>query len=253
MKPRAGMKANVDNSTRAPLPDKALFFGLLAAWIALFQFLGNSTLGYVHTPSLFGWWLWVNTRGLDGAGAGEALNRILNSEEAHGWLMPAVILGLFWWNRRELSTVPKKIWWPALGMFIPALSLHILGYMVQQTRISVLAFFAGIYALMGLVWGSAWLRATFFPFFLFIFCVPLGNSAEYITFPLRLLATKITMLLAHNVLGIDVVQSGTSIWEPTGRFQYEIAAACSGIRSLTAIFALATVYGFIEFPGTGNG
>ena len=37
------------------LPNKAFFFGLLAAWLALFQFLGNSILGYVHTSSLFVW------------------------------------------------------------------------------------------------------------------------------------------------------------------------------------------------------
>ena len=28
------------------LPNKGFFLGLLAAWVALFQFLGNSTLGY---------------------------------------------------------------------------------------------------------------------------------------------------------------------------------------------------------------
>ena len=37
------------------LPNKAFFFVLLAAWLALFQFLGNPILGYVHTPSLFSW------------------------------------------------------------------------------------------------------------------------------------------------------------------------------------------------------
>src|SRR2546426_200125 len=46
------------------MPDKSIFFVLLAAWFALFHFLGNSTLGYVKTPSLFGWWFWVNTCGL---------------------------------------------------------------------------------------------------------------------------------------------------------------------------------------------
>src|SRR5580658_919533 len=35
------------------LPNKAFFFGLLAAWLVLFQFLGNSILGYIHSSSLF--------------------------------------------------------------------------------------------------------------------------------------------------------------------------------------------------------
>ena len=37
------------------LPNKAFFFALLAVWAVLFQFWGNSILGYVHTPSLFEW------------------------------------------------------------------------------------------------------------------------------------------------------------------------------------------------------
>ena len=37
------------------LPHKGFFFVLLAAWLMLFQFLGNSTFGYVDTPSLFHW------------------------------------------------------------------------------------------------------------------------------------------------------------------------------------------------------
>ena len=57
-----------DTSARAAwrrLPDRGILLALLAAWVALFHFQGASTLGYVDTPSLFGWWLWVNTRGLD--------------------------------------------------------------------------------------------------------------------------------------------------------------------------------------------
>src|SRR5439155_26280977 len=138
-------------------------------------------------------------------------------------------------------------WWPELTLVVAGLLLHVVGYVGQQLRVSVVAFFIGLYGLAGLVWGPRWLKATFFPCFLFVFCVPLATLSEKITFPLRVLATRITVGLAHAVLGIDVVQNGTSIWEPTGRYQYEVAAACSGLRSLTAIFALATIYGFIEF------
>jgi len=229
------------------LPDKLIFFGLLAAWFLLFHFLGNSTLGYVNTPSIFGWWFWVYTGGRDIASAAKSISEILSMDEAHAWFIPLVVLGLLWMKRRELSSLPKQIWWPALGLLTLALLFHVLGFMVQQTRISLLAFFAGIYALTGLVWGRAWFRATFFPFFLIIFCVPVGTSVEYITFPLRLLATNMTVFVVHGILGIDVVQNGTAIWEPTGRFQYEVAAACSGIRSLTAIFSLAAMYAFLEF------
>ena len=214
------------------LPDKALFFTLLIAWLLLFHFLGNSTFGYKDTPSLFGWLNYSYSQGHD---------------DEHGYLVPFVVLALLCWKREELTALPKAHWWPALSLVVAGLLLHIVGFLIQQTRVSVIAFFVGLYGLTGLVWGRPWLKGTFFPYFLFVFCFPVATLSEQITHPLRLLATKITVALAHFPLGIDVVHNGTSIWDPTGRFQYEVAAACSGLRSLTAIFALAIIYGFIEF------
>ena len=214
------------------LPQRGLFFGLLAVWVVFFHFLGNSTLGYVNTASLFGWFKWVQS---------------VSSEEAHTWFMPLVVAVLFWWKRAELMAVPKQIWWPALGLFVVALLLHVVGFMVQQTRISFAAFFIGIYALSGLVWGWKWWQATFFPFFLFAFAMPLGNTAEVVTVPLRMLATKLAVFTSHTVLQINVIQQGASIISPTGKYQYEVVAACSGIRSLTAILALSTIFSFMMF------
>src|SRR5256885_11377908 len=159
------------------MPRKALFVTLLAAWLVLFQWLGNSTLGYANTPSLFGWWLWMETRGITD-GQGWVILQAINSEEAHAWIIPFVVLGLLWWKRSELLALPKAVWWPALVGLAFALAAHIFGFMIQQTRVSVFAFFAGIYALTGLAWGWPWMRAVFFPFALFIFCVPLGPGMD---------------------------------------------------------------------------
>lgn len=213
----------------AQLPSKALFGLMLLAWLALFHFLGNSTLGYVKTTSLFGWMNYAYEQ---------------RADDQHGYLIPFVVLALLWWKRRELLAVEKRIWWPALALVALGLLFHVLGFLVQQTRVSIAGFFIGLYGLTGLVWGPQWLRATFFPYFLFVFCMPLGNTAERITFPLRLLSTQISVAISHG-LGIDVIRQGTMIWEPSGRFQYEIAAACSGIRSLTAFFAFTLIFSFV--------
>src|SRR5215213_10172390 len=37
------------------IPHKGVFVSLLAAWVLLFEFLGNSTFGYIQTHSLFAW------------------------------------------------------------------------------------------------------------------------------------------------------------------------------------------------------
>jgi len=214
------------------IPSKTFFFVLLAAWLALFQFFGNSILGYVHTPSLFAW----------------LKNQYDNpaADDAHGNFIPFLVIGLFWWKRKELLALQLKIWWPGFVIFALALALHIFGYLIQQPILSIAALFAGVWGLMGLAWGRGWLRHSLFPFFLFIFSVPLGQHGQVLTFPLQELVSWLTEKSAH-IFGVDVIRVGTQLFDPSGSYGYEVAAACSGIRSLVAIFLLATIYSFFSF------
>jgi exosortase len=214
------------------LPNKVLFFGLLAAWMVLFQFWGNITLGYVKTHSLFGWLYFVYTTSAD---------------DEHGLLIPIVVLALFWWKRKELLDAAEDIWWPAFGLLLLAIGLHLVGFRVQQTRISVIGFFFGVWGLFGLVWGKKFLKRSVFPMFIFAFCIPLASESDRITSPLRMIATAITTAIANGLFGFGVIRDGTRVFDPTNHYQYEVAAACSGIRSLTAIFAFTTIYGFLKF------
>lgn len=215
------------------LPNKAFFFALLAAWLLLFQFWGNSILGYVHTSSLFAWL--VNQ--YDNP----------NADDGHGNFIPFLVAGLFWWKRKELLALPLKLWWPGLLILLAALLLHAFGFLIQQPYPSIAALFIGVYGLMGLAWGPAWLRHSVFPYFLFMFSVPLGQRAEIITFPLRQLVSRLSELVAHWVLGIDVVRVGTQLFDPSGTYGFDVEAPCSGMRSLIAVFLLATTYGFFAF------
>jgi exosortase len=222
------------------LPNKGFFFGLLAAWVALFHFLGNSVMGYIHTPSLFAWMY-------------EAYNSPNTAaDDAIGNIIPFLVLGLMWWKRKDLMGRPLTLWLPAAGLLIVAMLLHVAGYVEQEPRLSILAFFMGIYALTGLAWGRHWLINSFFPFWLFLFSVPLGNLAEFITFPLRLLVSRLVEVIAHYILAIDVIRVGTQLSDPSGTYLYDVAPACSGIRSLFVIFLMATVYGFVTFRSLGK-
>lgn len=215
------------------MPEKALFLALLAAWLVFFHFLGNSALGYINTPSLLGWMYHMYDTSPD---------------DGHGLLLPFVVLALMYWKRAELMDAPKRVWWPALALVALSLGLHIIGYLVRYPQVSVVGFYFGIYALTGLVWGRAWMVAAFFPILLFGFGVPLGHTiTELVTFPLRLLAAYITSGICGTVLGIEVVQRGTQLFDPTGRFNYDVGAACGGIRSLISLIGIGTVYAFMNF------
>jgi exosortase len=222
------------------LPNKAFFFALLAAWALLFQFLGNSILGYVHTSSLFAWLYNIyNVGGADTA-----------TDDSYGNLIPFLVVGIFWWKRKELLALPLEFWWPGILMLAAALLLHVFGYLVQQPLFSVVALFAGIYALTGLAWGREWLKHSAYPFFLFVFSIPLTAHLNFILFPLQLFMCRLVETFAH-IVGIRVIRVGTQLMDPSGAYAYDVAAACAGMRSLIVVFLLATVvaFGVLRSPG----
>jgi exosortase/archaeosortase family protein len=64
---------------------------------------------------------------------------------------------------------------------------------------------------------------------------------------MRLMVAWIVAGIAHLGLAPDLVRDGTQLMSADHTYQYEVAAACSGIRSLTALVALNTIYGFVCF------
>lgn len=221
------------------LPNKFFFFGLLACWLLLFQLLGNSIYGYVRTNSLFVWLY------------GGLSNPNPTADDGIGHWIPFLVLGLFWWKRKILLSQPLKIWWPGLLILALGAAFHVAGYLTQQPRASVVGMFVGIFGLMGLAWGRALLRHSLFPFWLFIFSVPMSALILPLTFQLRLLASWLTATVS-NLLTIPVTRIGTNLVAPDGGFHYDVAAACSGMRSLVAIFLLAAIYAFVVFRSPGK-
>ena len=205
---------------------------MLAIWSALFHFRGNAVFGWIDTPSLFRWMTWVFQT---------------NSEDGHGILVPFIVLGLLWWKQEELLRLPTRLWWPALALVLFSLLLHAAGYLVQQTRVSIVAYFLGLYGIIGLIWGPAWMKGTFFPMFLFVFCVPLGTMSDPLTFPLRMLVAKLTAGVSNHVFGIPVIRDGSQLLDPTGKYGYDVVAACSGIQSLSVLALVCTIYAFVNF------
>jgi len=218
------------------MPDKGVFGVLLAAWVLLFQYYGWTTETAGQTGSLFDW-MWAKWS--------DATN-----DAGHGKLIPWVVLGVLWFRRERLVKSVAGVWWPGLAGVGLALALHVAGFVVQQPRLSMVALFFGAWSLTGVVWGRETLKATFFPFFIFAFCVPVGGTfAQGLTMNMRLWAAKATKYLTDDVLGIQVVRTGTNLMDPHGYFNCEVAAECSGIRSFVALLALSTIFSVLAMRG----
>lgn len=214
------------------LPFKWHFGVLFIAWVALFHFLGNSVFGYVDTPSLYGW-LWGIWHG--------------NEDDEVGMLVPILVLGLLWMKREELIHAPKQPWTPALLFVALGALLHFAGYTVQQTRISGFGFLVGMAGIIGLVWGRALLSAVFFPFFLLLFALPFSSLLDGLTFPLRMFVTGGAVGFCNGVLDMGVIRKGTMLFNAQQTYRFDVAAACSGIHSLTAMLLLSVTFAFLNF------
>ena len=217
------------------LPDKPLFLALLGTWLLFFQFLGNSTLGYVDTHSLYAWMSYTYSTSKD---------------DELGYIIPLIVLGLCYWKRDELLAAPKRTWWPAFALVAIALAIHLVGYVIQQARVSIGGFYLGIYALTGVVWGPSWLRVSFFPCLLFAFGVPVGTMAETVTVPLSHIASDITGWICGTLLGIDIIQEGVQISDSQRRYTYAIgsnkdAAVYAGIPVSFYTVAVYTISGML--------
>jgi exosortase len=212
------------------LPDRVVYLGLLAVWVLLFHFYGWTSAVAGRSDSLFGW-MW--NKWSDPA-----------NDSSHGKIIPFAVLGLLWFRRREMAKAVSGVWWPALLGLGFALLLHVLGFVVQQPRVSMVGLFAGAWVLTGLVWGPGMLKATFFPFAIFAFCLPMGGTfAQGLTLPLRLGAAQGATFITKDLLDVSVVRVGTKLIDPAGIFgSFDVAAECSGIRSFTALLAITTIF-----------
>lgn len=223
---------------------------LLAAAL-LFQLSGNAARGYIDTSSLFYWWgyQWQDPA----------------SETQHGPLVLLVAAWLFWRNLRRSArpspesqeigpvepaagvAVSRRGYLPGVVLITSALVLHLLGYGMQQTRLSIVALLLlvdGSLRLPGGARGRRWESAARFPLFLLVLAIPFG-FLQPLGFYLRLGVSHLTEFVMQ-ALHQPILRSGTQLFSPDGGYQYDVAAACSGIRSLVALVALSWVVGYLR-------
>jgi len=223
-----------------------------AAGFALFQWFGNATRGYVDTASAFWWWIsqWLDPR----------------ADAEHGWLILALSGWLFVRNLRAsgnagrvassgaikrvsdhlpaAESASRRTAVAVLAMLL-ALGLHAIGFVAQQTRVSIVAWLLFTWGVLRLGGGRRWSDAAKFPLGFLVFAIPL-NVLDSVGFWLRLWVVDAADAMARWS-GIAVVRSGTQLFSAEGKFQYDVAAACSGVRSLQALAALSLLIGYLNF------
>jgi exosortase len=131
------------------------------------------------------------------------------------------------------------------GLFLTLFGVFVywIGIKSAQTHTVVMSFIILLYGVPLYVFGREASRWLVFPISFLFLMVPL-NFLDRITVPL---ANFVTMCAAGicNTIGVEVVYRGTAIMSAKGAFQFEIAEACSGIRSLVALGMVTAVYAYL--------
>ncbi len=139
-----------------------------------------------------------------------------------------------------------------LGMLaiLVGLGFHFLGMRGDLNRVSILAYILTMYGFVWYVFGKDIGKKLMFPFAFLLFMIPMEFLDDYLGGPLRIFASRIsvgTLKGIGAIIGMEVVRKGTQFTINGNPF--DVAPACSGLRSLVALSAIGAAYAFITQPG----
>lgn len=199
--------------------------GLLAATLAVVLF-GYQTMFLHHAPDVF---------------------RSPEEDMSYAWYVPLFSLYVLWTERGRLI---EALGAPSvIGSLLvpPALFLGFLGVRGTQLRLEILGFSLLILALVWSFFGYRAARRVAFPVLFLWFCMPFTTYLDTVTVHLRLFATSVAAGIL-DASGADIVRTGTMISAADGSFGIDVAAPCSGLRSLFAMMALTAGYAYFNQP-----
>ncbi|MEC4672954.1 MAG: exosortase A, partial [Nitrospirota bacterium] len=163
---------------------------------------------------------------------------------SHGFLVPFMSAYFLWERWKQLTTLtinPNGWGIPLLGFGVLMLVIGSVGAELFTQRMSLIVVLSG---LVLLILGKEILLHLSLPIGFLVFMVPLPSIVvNTIAFPLQLFAAQTAAFCLFN-LGIPVLREGNLITLATSTL--EVAEACSGLRSLTALLALGSVYGYFS-------
>ncbi|MGI6300232.1 MAG: exosortase/archaeosortase family protein [Verrucomicrobiota bacterium] len=212
-----------------------VFGAMVVLVVVLYHFQGNSLDVPNYTRSLFRY-LYTRWTGAD-------------SNYGHGPIVVLVSCWLVWRKREELLATTKNPNWLGLLGIAAALALHWIGLRGQLPRISAFSLLLLMWSSVLHLWGWRTAKIVIFPIGFLFFVIPLGFLDTSVAVRMRILASTIAVDTL-KVFGLDVTREGTMLFFNTGdavgsRFRLDVAAPCSGIRSLIALSSLTAVYAYL--------
>ncbi len=170
---------------------------------------------------------------------------------SHGLLIPP-LAAYFAWRQRaalaQLARTPCRVL--GFGLAVFALFVYFLGRLGVEfflTRFSLLPLLA---ALVLYFYGKEHFRLLAFPLFLLLLAIPIPAMVfNLISLPLQALASA-TSTSFLQLCSVPVLRDGNVIH--LANASLGVAEACSGLRSLMSLIALAVILGYLKWPSLKN-
>lgn len=167
---------------------------------------------------------------------------------SHGFLIPPVVLFLFWTQRKSfLEAAGRGTSW---GLAIVAAGLvgHIVSIRAGVFMTQGYSFVLLLFGLTALFYGRRAVGALWFPLGYLVFMLPMPPVLmNGISFRLKVFAARTGSAIAQRI-GIPLVRSGMTIHMPGGSLR--IADPCAGLRSLIALVALGALFAWFSKGST---
>jgi exosortase A len=163
---------------------------------------------------------------------------------SHGFLIPIVSLYFVYERRKQLSALIPSSNGAGLGLIIIGIFLLLLGNLATEyftMRFSILVVLAGVILFL---LGKEFFKTLLFPIAFLVFMIPIPSILmDRITFPMQIFASKAAAWSLY-FFGIPILREGNVII--LANTSLEVAEACSGIRSLISLLALAVVFAYLS-------
>jgi len=162
---------------------------------------------------------------------------------SHGFFVPLVSGYILWherqrWTKTEIK--PSNFGFVVMLGAIALLLLGSLGAELFISRFSLLVLLAGMILFLA---GWKMLRAVSFPLGYLMWMIPIPVIIyNQITFPLQLIASRLATA-SLELVQVPVLRDGNILI--LSNYSLEVVEACSGIRSLMTLVALAVAFGYL--------
>lgn len=162
---------------------------------------------------------------------------------SHGWVIAPAAAVIAWVKRDTWAGLPASgSVWGLVVIVLGLLSLLVATFASVNffPAVSMLIVIGGFILFFG---GWRWMKALAFPYAFLFFMVPWPDFLlEALSVPMQQNTTTYAALLAH-LINLPVQRDGVNLFlinpDGTQKAAFEVAVACSGLRSLVALLALA--------------